>query len=77
MFAVQSDASLKIFYALIADGRALATSGCGLRSSAARRTAIDLPQIRPANQLLKIFSVRAIAVKIQIVMISLQPMQRK
>ena len=38
---MQSDASLKIFYVLVAIGRPLAESGCGLRFCAARRIVID------------------------------------
>jgi hypothetical protein len=43
VFAVQSSVSLEIFYTLVAVGRVLAKSVCGLRSSAARRTVIGCP----------------------------------
>lgn len=47
VFAVLSDASLKIFDTLIAVGRSLAKSVCGLRSGAARRTTIACPGYDP------------------------------
>jgi hypothetical protein len=43
VFAEQPDSGLKIFYALVAVGSALAKSGCGLRSCAARRIVIGCP----------------------------------
>jgi hypothetical protein len=46
-FVVQSDAGLKIFYVLVAIGRALAMSVCGLRFSAARRSTIACPGYDP------------------------------